>query len=272
MNDIVNNQNEVTVISPDSLIERAIDQGANIDTIGKLLELKEQYEAQEAKKAFNRAMADFQPLKPTLPRTKAVRFGSSSQAAYKYCALDTMELLLRNPLRECGLSYFWQGVMTDGKEGQRCTIKHVQGHSEYNELFAPPDESGNKNSIQSIGSTATYLQRYTLKGALGLVEVDEDDDGVTSGDMPYVKLIEHNQFVFANLAKIATIKALLEVDNFDQAVKALYEFNQDTLTSLWIAPSKGGVFTTLEMKKIKSDEFVKFRDAYFAEKNDDQKR
>ena len=163
-----NKDNGVQVLTtPDSLIERAIDQGADVDTIGRLLELKEQYESQEAAKAFHRAMAEFQADKPVLPRSKSVRFGSSEKAAYKFCPLDVMAQLLKGPLQTHGLSYSWQGLSKEGMEGQRCIIKHVMGHSESTEMFAPADSSGNKNSIQSIGSTATYLQRYTLKAALG---------------------------------------------------------------------------------------------------------
>src|SRR5690606_5500273 len=42
------------------------------------------------------------------------------------------------------------------------------------------DSSGSKNAIQAIGSTLTYLQRYTLIQALGLAASD-DDDGQTHG-------------------------------------------------------------------------------------------
>jgi hypothetical protein len=270
MNDIVESKGaEVQVIAtPDSLLERAIDQGADVDTIGRLLELKEQYEAQEAAKAFHKAMSEFQADKPTLPRSKSVSFGSNQKAAYKFCPLDVMSQLLKIPLQTHGLSYSWQGVRKDDQEGQRCIIKHVMGHSEYTEMFAPADTSGNKNSIQAIGSTASYLQRYTLKAALGLVEVDEDDDGVMSGDMPYIKLIEHNQFIFAHLDTFLKLRAMLAMDDFTAAVPEMYQFSQEQLTSIWIAPSKGGFFTTEEVSKIRSDEFVAARDSYFAEKEE----
>jgi hypothetical protein len=44
-------------------------------------------------------------------------------------------------------------------------------------MSAPDDQSGGKNAIQARGSTVTYLQRYTLLSAFGLVAADEDDDG-----------------------------------------------------------------------------------------------
>ena len=46
-----------------------------------------------------------------------------------------------------------------------CQITHELGHSESVEMTAPPDDSGGKNTIQSIASTKTYLERYTLLAA-----------------------------------------------------------------------------------------------------------
>jgi len=40
-----------------------------------------------------------------------------------------------------------------------------------------PDTSGSKNSIQAVGSTVSYLQRYTLYSILGLASKDADTDG-----------------------------------------------------------------------------------------------
>ena len=57
-----------------------------------------------------------------------------------------------------------------------CVLAHRDGHSEEPSLAAGRDESGNKNSIQAIGSTVTYLQRMTLKAALGLAASERDDD------------------------------------------------------------------------------------------------
>jgi hypothetical protein len=52
------------------------------------------------------------------------------------------------------------------------------GHSELTKMTAPSDTSGQKNSIQAIASTITYLQRYTLLAATGLTTKDmPDDDG-----------------------------------------------------------------------------------------------
>jgi hypothetical protein len=49
------------------------------------------------------------------------------------------------------------------------------GYREENSLPGPADTSGSKNPIQAIGSAVTYLERYTLKAALGLSATDDDD-------------------------------------------------------------------------------------------------
>ena len=60
-----------------------------------------------------------------------------------------------------------------------CLIFHKEGHNEETTLSGPPDKTGNKNDIQAIGSTLTYLQRYSLMQALGLA-ASNDDDGAAA--------------------------------------------------------------------------------------------
>lgn len=63
-----------------------------------------------------------------------------------------------------------------------CIISHRDGHSEENTLSASVDTSGNKNHLQAIGSAVTYLQRYSLKAALGLSVADDDDAQAAGGN------------------------------------------------------------------------------------------
>ena len=53
----------------------------------------------------------------------------------------------------------------DGLVRVTCVMSHRDGYSEETSLQSGVDASGNKNSIQAIGSAITYLQRYTLKAA-----------------------------------------------------------------------------------------------------------
>lgn len=60
-------------------------------------------------------------------------------------------------------------------------MKHDMGHTEKRTLRAPRDDSGKKNFIQSMGSTISYLERYTLLAVTGLATHDMDDDGNAAG-------------------------------------------------------------------------------------------
>jgi len=251
--------------NPDTFIQQAIEQGSGIEVLSGLYDLKQKWEAAEAKKSFDSAMLQFQSLKPILPKTNEVKFGNTG---YKFCPIDKMEELLKEPLAKCKLSYRWEAVQKKTRDGQRCVITHVMGHSESNTMYAPPDDSGNKNKIQGIGSSSKYLQRYTLVGALGLTTSDTDDDGIASGEMPYLRLLEHNKALRdgANLQAVLAIKEALAENDYEDAAMYLYEMGKEVATALWVAPTKGGIFTTDEIKKMKSNEYHAARTAYFENK------
>ena len=260
---IMTKQANLQVIqSPDTFIQQAIEKGSDVAVLSGLFDLKQRWEQAEAKKAFNAAMLKFQTIKPILTKTSEVSFGNG-KTAYKFCPIDKIEEMLKEPLAECELTYRWESVQEGERDGQGCVITHIQGHSEINVMFAPADDSGNKNKIQAIGSTATYLKRYTLIGALGLTTSDQDDDGVSAGDMPYLKLLEHNEAVRENLLEIQGIKDSLAAEDLQSACEILYILGKETMEALWVAPTKGGIFTTKEIAVMKSDAWGAARKAYF---------
>jgi len=79
-------------------------------------------------------------------------------------------------MSECGLSHSWRMDQDDGIK-VTCCVTHEMGHQECTSLKGAPDTSGSKNSIQAIGSTVKYLERYTLYAILGLASKEQDDDG-----------------------------------------------------------------------------------------------
>lgn len=148
------------------------DGNVDADKLMKLLEANERYEANEARKAFHVAMAGFQKESPKI--LKDAKGHNSSYAKLPGIIAVVAPILSKN-----GLSHTWVTKTDDGIE-VTCKITHLLGHSEETSLSAAPDKSGSKNDIQAVGSTITYLQRYTLKAALGLAEADQGDDGAGS--------------------------------------------------------------------------------------------
>jgi hypothetical protein len=165
--------------SPDQLIALALEKGADPGTLEKLMDLQERWEAGNARKAFVIAMSGFKQEAPAvLIKGDKVDFSTAKgRTHYNYANLGSIVQEITAILGKFSLSASWETSQTEKDDiVVTCHITHAAGHRESVTLRGPADESGNKNRIQAVGSTVTYLQRYTLLAALGLA-TGEDDDG-----------------------------------------------------------------------------------------------
>ena len=168
---------KVEVKAPSQLIQMAIEKGGiDLDKLEKLLTLQERYDAMEANKAYNKAMSEFKAHPPKIDKDKTVSYGNTK---YNHASLANVTEKINGELSKYGLSASWS-VKQNGTISVTCKITHVKGHSEETTLTAASDTSGSKNAIQAIGSTLTYLERYTLLALTGLATFDGDDDGATA--------------------------------------------------------------------------------------------
>lgn len=177
MNELVQKQiSPENIATPATLLEMAVSQNADVDKLEKLMALQERYDAKQAKSAFLKAITEFQSIVPRITKTKE---GHN----YYYAPLADIIEQIKESLPKCGLSYRFEQNHEDSIE-VTCIVSHVDGHSESTSMKAGADTSGSKNSVQAIGSTVQYLQRYTLIGALGLTTADEDIDA----RLPYERI------------------------------------------------------------------------------------
>jgi len=156
--------------TPMRLVEMAVSQNADVDKLEKLMQLQLRWSEQEARKAYLHAFARFQSIVPTIRKSKEGH-------GYKYAPLGDIAHQIRESLQECGLSYRFEIQDAGEVITVTCIVSHVDGHSERTSMTGAPDDSGRKSGIQSRASTVSYLQRYSLVGALGLTTADEDIDG-----------------------------------------------------------------------------------------------
>lgn len=164
--------------TPALLLQMAVQQGADLDKLEKLMELQDRWEKNEAKKAFDDAMADFKAESIEIIKRKLVDFTTAKgRTTYKHAELSDVIEAVGPSLSRHGFSWSWTPKQDRGWIDITCTLKHRLGHSESVTLGAPPDESGGKNTIQSIVSTTTYLERHTLKAVCGVSEKGDDTDG-----------------------------------------------------------------------------------------------
>lgn len=162
------------VTTPMHMLAQAVDKGASIEVLTKLMDLSDRYEATQARKAFDEAIAAAKAEIPPIVRNAK---GHNSKA---YADFSAIARVVDPIIAKHGLSYRFR-TKQDDRIHVTCVLSHKAGHNEETTLTGPADTSGNKNAIQAIGSTLTYLQRYSLVQMLGLAAAN-DDDGKAGGN------------------------------------------------------------------------------------------
>jgi len=170
-------QQSTGALTPMMMLDRAVSSGAGIDMIEKLMGLQERWEANQGRKAFDAAIAAAKAEIPVIAKN------ATGHNAKKYANFAAIAGTIDPIISKHGLSYRFRTTQGD-RISVTCILSHRDGHSEETTLSGPADNSGNKNAIQSIGSTLTYLQRYSLVQMLGLAAA-EDDDGKAGATQAY---------------------------------------------------------------------------------------
>lgn len=219
--------NEVTeikqAVTPAEMLSMAIEKGADIDQLSKLMDLQERWEAKQSKKSYVEAMARFRAACPSIDKTKKAHNSNYAGLAE---TLDQIKSLLS----ENGLSHSWRTRQEESLTTVTCIVTHIDGHSEETSLSAPPDTAGSIKGIQAIASTISYLERYTLFAILGLASKDMDTDGI----IPFAK-IDNKQLNELNkkldetksdkkkFCEIFAINSLVDlpVSRFNEALQAI---------------------------------------------------
>lgn len=171
----------------EALLSQALAQGASIETLERLMDLRERMLKEQAQKAFLEAMAGFQGDCPVIGKgtTAQIETKSGAKFDYKYASLDQIIETVRPILKQWGLCYTIDTVLQiEGNlswQVATCTIHHVMGHSMTSTFKAPVDLTARMNDMQKGASAQTYAKRYAICNALGIVTGDQDDDGGHGG-------------------------------------------------------------------------------------------
>lgn len=198
----------------DHMIELAITGNADLDKLQQLMEMKVRYDEIEAEKQFNGALSNFQSKQAIIEKDQT---GHNDK---KYASLAGSLAQVQDLMTENGLSRAWSMVQSEDKIAVTCTITHVSGGKRTATLSAGADMSGNKNAIQGIGSTVSYLERYTFYAALGIASAEMIDDDGSYGSIA-AKLEP------ATAADIKAIRALMKKSETDE--QGFVEFLKNSL-------------------------------------------
>jgi hypothetical protein len=167
----------------------ARDPAVDIEKFERLMALRERAGMADARRSFYGALArakgEFGPILKTRQVDYAHKDGGG-RTNYKYEELADVGAVVDPVLSKHGLSYRHKSTQEGGKIRVTCILSHEDGYSEENSLEGVEDKSGMKNPNQAIASTVTYLQRYSLKEALGLAASNDDDAAVGPAADPVV--------------------------------------------------------------------------------------
>lgn len=169
------------VATPAQLLQIAVERGADLAYVEKLMELQERFEANAARKAHNEAVSAFKSAAITIVKGKLITDGPLK--GKKHADLFDVVSAVTPALSKHGLSISW-ALTKDEKDWIEvtCYLKHAAGHVESVAMGGGPDTGPGRNAIQARCSVKTYLERYTATAILGMAATDADDDGSGGGD------------------------------------------------------------------------------------------
>lgn len=228
--------NEGALVAPPTpmdMIQMAVQNGSTPEQLNALMDLQDRWEAKQAKKAFVLALAKFRKDCPD------IRKDGKGHNNAKYSTLHNTLNTIKPVMLDCGLSHSWR-TDTSGKNETKeikvtCVITHIEGHSEESSLDACPDTSGKKQAIQAVGSTVSYLERYTLFSVLGITSMEMDDDGYgpnqTIDDEQKAFIIDEMKKMGADTADFLTFMKVNSIDEiplikFNKAKNGLKAFGK----------------------------------------------
>ena len=257
--------------TPAGLLRMAVQKGTDADQLTKLMDLYDRWNADQSRRAYAESMRAVQSEAPTIERASI-----NSQTNSKYAKLEAVNAGPVPVYTQHGFSLsFAEGkAEKDGHIRTECDVSHNAGHTERKGLELPIDDVGikgvtNKTPIHAAGSTFSYARRY-LTCLIFNVSTGDDDDGQGAGKNWLDTIAAHNDAVRNWFETIYVIKISIRDKEWDRGVEAFLELDKDALFDLRVAPTKGGIFTTDEIKAMKSDDWFEAKKARFGgAENDD---
>lgn len=177
----------------DQILTKAAASGATLEQMERFMALAERMheqrlaeEKRQAEKASLAAFARFKALNIVAPKTKQVTQrakGGGPGPTFKQSEFHVVANLLQPALASCGFSYRFDVKFERGVDGGApwctvtCMLMHEAGHVETLTMGGPPDDSGAKNPLQEMQSSATFLMRHSLLAITGTAQAGNDNDG-----------------------------------------------------------------------------------------------
>jgi hypothetical protein len=172
-------------------IMAAIDKSVPVETMERLLAMRDKLCAERAKADYDNALAEFQAECPVISKSKEVMDKGGTKVRYRYAPLDSIIGQIKAILQKYGFSYSLTAQIIEKEKANwveaTCKATHKSGHSECSSFRVPIDKDAYMNEQQKVASALTYAKRYAFCNAFGIMTGDEDDDSDAAGDKETAK-------------------------------------------------------------------------------------
>lgn len=179
---ITETKQEFVQFNIERVITQAVQEKVPLETMEKLLAIRRELKAEDAKREFDFAMANFQSSCPVIKKTKEGGKTNSGKVAYKYAPLGSIVEQVKSLLGDNGLSYAIKCHMEPAHVLVTCIVKHIAGYSEESSVQMPlATKTAIMSAPQQMAATLTFGKRYAFCNAFGIMtgEDDTDDDNPT---------------------------------------------------------------------------------------------
>jgi len=180
----------------------------------------------------------------------AVKDSSNPFFKSSYADLTSVIKAIKQPFSDNGLSYTQFPVSNEHGVGVSTRLMHISGQWLEMEYTLPTV----KKDPQASGSAITYARRYALQSIAGIPTADDDaESAMLRGEKSDQE--KYQDMIMDLMPSVKAIKDGIATGDYATANEAWKELSTTEKELLWIAPSKGGVFTTKERATMKTSEF-----------------
>lgn len=171
-------ENSPAMVNPETMISLAIEKGAPIETIERMMKLRSELKAEYARDQFNMAMAELQKNMPVITKNKEVREKADKGGGlrYRFAPIDSIVQQVGPVIAQHGFSYTIRVTNDEKMLTAVCIVTHKFGHTEESSFSIPVGTEQYMSDVQKYGARSTFAKRYAFTNAFGIMTGDEDND------------------------------------------------------------------------------------------------
>jgi len=219
-------QYKVRNLSPEALMNQAIQKGVTVDIMERLLAMRRELKTEKAKELYDTAMSQFQAECPTI-RKKKIVLNKDKTKRYGYAPLDFIVEQVKDLIQRHGFSYSIDAKVDDKWVEAICTITHQFGHSQKSSFKIPIDSEAYMTQPQRFASALTFAKRYAFCNAFGILTSDVDDDGAKAGEIAKVPTVSRETELKAKLKMIQAQTDPMVLQEWQSKIEKSKDYSQE---------------------------------------------